>query len=72
MPQREKDRVLARRRKRKKERKKLRAKGLLPPSAPKEAVKEGVKKKPEKAAPTLKGEPQEAPKTANEPSTPEG
>lgn len=35
MPRREKDRVLARRRKRKSERKKLRAKGLLAPSAAK-------------------------------------
>jgi hypothetical protein len=64
MPQREKDRVLARRRKRKKERKKLRAKGLLGSSAPKETVKEAGKK-PEKASV------KEAPKAASGPSTQE-
>jgi hypothetical protein len=47
MPRREKDRVLARRRKRSKERRKLRAKGLLGP--PVVSVKEGEKKKQEKA-----------------------
>ncbi|MBS3918470.1 MAG: hypothetical protein KG012_06245 [Deltaproteobacteria bacterium] len=65
MPQREKDRVLARRRKRKKERAKLRKKGLLAPFTPKEAVKE-VAKKPEKTPA------KEAPKTDSGPTTPAG
>jgi hypothetical protein len=65
MPRREKDRVLARRRKRKKERGKLRKKGLLTPPTPKEVVKE-VAKKPEKAVV------KEAPKASSEPSIQEG
>ena len=58
MPRREKDRVLARRRKRNKERKKLRARELSksPGSAVRESEKKKVEKAPAKEAPAEGGE----------------
>ena len=61
MPRREKDRVLARRRKRKEERRKLRAKGLLAGATPAEGLKGIEKKKSKKAAPREAAHP-EAPR----------